>query len=237
MNHLQQADYLSTEQRFYEDISTVLGEQLLLYCVTGSLARNELIPGWSDVDVLLVIARYDAAIFDSIRTALSSRDERIKIGVSIFSLEEFNNRYLKDSKTYISTSLINQGCYKPRVIKSDIVLQEPTTELRHYMNVYDFARFGHDLKRELLRGRIEYDEKKAYKTLVLLLKIMLYEQGMITLGYSDTLRESRKSLGSFWNRFVEPADILALQGEGTTRYDDYVAALEWLKENTDVIFR
>lgn len=237
MDTLQQADYISTERRFYENVSTALGEQLLLYCVTGSLARNEIIPGWSDIDILLVVARYDAAILDSIRTAVPSQEERIKIGVSIFSLEEFNNRYFKDSKTYISISLINQNHYKPRIIAPDILLQEPTTELRHYMNVYDFARFGHDLKRELLRGRSEYDEKKTYKTLVLLLKIMLYERGSITLGYSDTLRKSRESLGNFLDRFIEPTDILALPGGGTTRYDDYVAALEWIKGNTDAIFR
>ena len=60
------AEYEKIEETFFRNIRDSLGENLALYCVTGSLARKDIIPGWSDIDILVVIKQYSFEIFTAI---------------------------------------------------------------------------------------------------------------------------------------------------------------------------
>lgn len=237
MNSLSIDDYIKSEAAFYERLVSVIGPQILLYCVTGSLARKDIILGWSDIDVLIVIKDYTPTLMRQVGDVLSAAGNQIKIGVSIFSLEEFNHRYFKDSKTYISLSLIKQGYYEPRIIGSSIALQIQSDDMRKNMNIYDFARFGHDIKRELLRTQYEYDEKKVYKLTILLLKIALWEKGISASGYAETLQKVSETLEGLDKRLTTPDVILNSPEEKAARYNDYVYILEWFRKNTNAIFQ
>ena len=235
--NLTKDDYLKKEKQFYELLTSALQTDILLYCVTGSLARNEIIPGWSDIDVLLVIKDYTPSLMEKISDVLYTTEGEIKIGTSIFSLEEFNHKYFKDSKTYISTSLLKQGYYKPRIIDPCIVLQAQDESLRKYMNIYDFARFNHDLKRELLRNPEEYDEKKVYKLAIILLKIALFEKNVVTFGYPETLQKATEVLEGFAERLVAPDIIMNTPENKAKRYNDYVHMFEWIRKNINAVFQ
>lgn len=235
--NLTKDNYLEKEKQFYELLISALQTDILLYCVTGSLARNDLIPGWSDIDVLLVIRDYTPSLMEKISDVLHTTGGEIKIGISIFSLEEFNHKYFKDSKTYISTLLLKQGYYKPRIIDPSIVLQTQDDSLRKYMNIYDFARFSHDLKRELLQKSEEYDEKKVYKLTIILLKIALFERNIITFGYTETLQKATEILDGFAERLVTPDIIMNIPENKAKRYNDYVHLFEWIRKNINAVFQ
>src|SRR3989344_4457129 len=99
---LTKEDYIKTEEQFYKALSSSILKDICLYCVTGSLGRDEVIPGWSDIDVLIVIKDYKKTTFECINNALSKINSGIKIGTTTFSIEEFNHQYFKDPKTYVS---------------------------------------------------------------------------------------------------------------------------------------
>lgn len=235
--NLTKDDYFEKEKQFYELLTSALQTDILLYCVTGSLARNELIPGWSDIDVLIVIRDYTPSLMEKISNVLRTTEGEIKIGVSIFSLEEFNHKYFKDSKTYISTLLLEKSYYKPRIIDPCIVLQTQDRSLRKYMNIYDFARFSHDLKRELLQNSKEYDEKKVYKLAIILLKIALFERDIITFGYTETLQKATEIFGDLAGQLVTPEVIMNIPENKAKRYNDYVHMFEWIRKNINAVFQ
>lgn len=232
---LTRKDYSETEERFYKILLRSLGSEIYLYCVTGSLSRNEIIPGWSDIDVLLVIKDYRKETFECINGALIAENSKIKIGITIFSIEEFNHNYLKDSKTYLSMKFIKDGYYKPRIISSEIKLLKEDKILRKYIDISEFSRFSHEIKRELLK-ETNYDEKKVYKLVITSLKILLNQTGVVTLGYQDTLRKAVEHLPNFKVSLFGPEIILSDPKNKIKRYSMYLDFLEWVRKNENLIF-
>lgn len=233
---LAKEDYIKTEVQFYESLLLSIKEEICLYCVTGSLGRNETIPGWSDIDVLIVIKDYKKVTFESINNALSKINSGIKIGTTIFSLEEFNHQYFKDAKTYVSINLIESGRYKPRIITPEIKLVRADEVLNKYMDIVCFSVCSHNLKRSLLKID-DYDENKVYKLIIVLLKITLSRLGIVAMGYKDTLAKASKYIPNFDIKIPEPEKIMAEPKNKTERYAIYFSILKWLDENTDRIFR
>lgn len=235
MNFLKE-DYSKVEKQFYNILLPLIGEDIYLYCVTGSLGREDIIPNWSDIDILLIIKEYSKLTLSCINNCLLKMNGDIKIGVTIFSLEEFNHEYFKDAKTYISIELISKGYYKPRIILPEVKLVLEDKTLGRYMDISSFSRFSHDIKRELLKMDDDYDEKKVYKLIIILLKIMLHQRGVITLNYRDTLSESIKYLPNFNINILEPIFIMTHPEGKKERFIVYLSFLEWLRKNTNVIF-
>lgn len=236
MNFLKE-DYYNNEKKFYDILLSSIGEDIYLYCVTGSLGREDVIPNWSDIDILLVIKEYNELTLSCINSCLLKISGDIKIGVTIFSLEEFNHEYLKDAKTYISIELILKGYYKPRIMLPEVELILEDKTLKKYMDISSFSRFSHDIKRELLRMKDDYDEKKVYKLIIILLKIMLNQKGIVALNYQNTLLESIKHLQNFKIDIPEPVFIMDHPEEKSKRFFIYLSFLEWLRKNTNVIFQ
>jgi len=46
--------YQKVENDFFNFLDSRLSNELLFYCVTGSLARKNIIANWSDIDILIV---------------------------------------------------------------------------------------------------------------------------------------------------------------------------------------
>jgi len=166
MNFLKE-DYSRVEKQFYDILLPLIGKDIYLYCVTGSLGREDIIPNWSDIDILLVIKEYNESTFFHINNCLLETDCDIKIGITIFSLEEFNHEYFKDAKTYISIELISKGYYKPRIMLPEVKFIPEDKTLKRYMDISSFSRFSHDIKRELLKMADRYNEKKVYKLIII----------------------------------------------------------------------
>ncbi len=234
--YISNKNYIEKEEMFFKHLISSIEKNIYLYCNTGSLSRGEVIPGWSDIDVLLVVNEYNKIIFESISNALKKVGNDIKIGVTIFSLEEFNHIYFKDSKTYISIRLMSEGQYHPRIIKPEIKLVTQDKTLKKCMDIADFSRFSHDIKREFLKKK-SYDEKKIYKLIIILLKICLSQRGITTLGYKETIICAIKDLPNFNVKIPEPEHILADPEGKYERYKIYLLIVEWLRKNTNVIFQ
>src|SRR3989344_5893549 len=115
---MNKSDYFETEKNIFELLKKSLGTRLLFYCLTGSLARGKPVPGWSDIDILLVVDVYSPDFFALLESVAMMGE--IKVGMTFYSLEEFNERYFRDPKTHAALELIEKGIYIPRIISDEV---------------------------------------------------------------------------------------------------------------------
>lgn len=236
LNVITKQDYIKVEERFFSLLSESLSKDLLLYCVTGSLARDEIIPRWSDIDVLLVVKKCDLLTLSKIDVAAREAQNKIKIGITFYSLSEFNNLLFKDSKTYLAVKFINEKHYIPRILSLDIKNDLPSEEILKHNDVFEFTTLFLHLKRELLEKDIR-DERKVYKLVITILKIALRYRGINTHGYEETITRTYKNLPNFNNIHIpDPKEILAKPDNILERYKTYVKIVEWIAENIDILF-
>lgn len=167
------SEYLNIEKNFFECLKSQLKDNLLFYCVVGSLGRSDVITGWSDIDIVLVVKEYSESILKIINFAVKNNSKIVKIGITLYAAGEFVKKAYQDPKTIHYIGLILNKTYKPRVCAPRIKLKLPSANRIKLFDSVDFTKILHALKRELLLGREQYDEKKAYKMVIALLKILL----------------------------------------------------------------
>ena len=232
--HLKQ--YQKIEENFFEFLNSKLSNELLFYCVTGSLARESIIAEWSDIDILIVFIEYNEKVFETLSAALKNNKSNIKIGTTFYSIDEFIAKNIfKDPKTICSLELINSGIYNPRKCKKHIfnnIKKIVDLNFSSWSSVISFAMILHEYKRALLSYE-NIDEKKVYKLLNTLLKILLMQKGLKVLSYEDVLNEAKGSLEGFDFKIELPQKILKNKEDVNMRKKEYIKILNWLK-NTNM---
>lgn len=178
--------YIKEENNFYKGIRKYFGRRIALYCVTGSLSYDKIILGWSDIDVLLVIqGKYNKKMFSYIEEL--RKKSKIKIGITIYTLEEFLSETYKDPKTYRAISNIYKGVYVPRIISSRLKIGIIDISDIERVEMVEVSKVIHDIKRELLNYP-NHDEKKTLKGIYLIMKIICHRKGCLPLGYKETVK-------------------------------------------------
>ncbi len=221
-------DYQKIEERFYKILTSGLKKRLALYCLTGSLARKDIILGWSDIDILLVFDTLNEEVVKGVKFALEETKSPVKIGLTFYSTEEFNSVLYKDPKTYQAINLICQNAYKPRIL-SDKIKLTPNYNTEAFDNV-DICKALHTIKRELILGNKHYNEDKVSKLAFMILKIYLRNKKIYVLGYKNILEEAKKSLGD--SVFLPlPAQIINNPGDKAKRYLIYIKFLNWVDQH------
>ena len=232
MSSVVQKKYRTVEKDFFYFLSENLKDDLLFYAVTGSVARSDIIPGWSDIDVLIIIKKYNKKSISIIEKALTRNFSKIKIGLTFFSYSGFINEELcKDPKTLYSFDLIEQKICKPRVIDQrikHIILKIRQQKISSWYDTASFAVVLHDYKRALL-SRGGHDEKTIFKKLTTLLKIILKQKGIVSHGYDDVFKLSKNKLRGFNIFFEKPTHILQNPDAFHKRDGEYIKFLDWLE--------
>jgi predicted nucleotidyltransferase len=231
MNNLTKEKYKEIEDNFYNDLKNNLKDNLSFYTVTGSMSRDDIIPGWSDIDVLVVINNYNKNNVSVINDALSKNNSNIKIGITVFSYNDFINLELfKDPKTLYSIGLINDGVCKPRI--PDKGINKAINKIKNISSWYNndsLASIMHGYKRALIPVS-KYDEKIVYKKLNTILKIILKQKGTTAHNYSDVVNIAKSRLKDFNFNFATPDYIIKNPDTSLKRYGDYVKFLAWLEK-------
>lgn len=218
--------YEETEEKFFISCKKIFGTSIMLYCVTGSLARKEIILNWSDIDILLVFnTDYTENFWDKFKTLMKNKYE-IKVGCTFYSLQEFKSDLYKDPKTLLSLNSIKAKKYIPRILSPKINLEEIDLSKVKYFDVADFTKFNHDIKREILKHP-NYDEKKIIKVMYAMLKIMIRHIEPLALGYDDTKRIFKEKY-SYDGLIIHPEDILDNKIPFAERYVSYCNFINWL---------
>lgn len=222
--------YQNIEDKFFQKLLKLEGKNLLFYCITGSLAYNNLIQGWSDIDILMVFGKYSTSLFRHINEALEDSKKIIKIGTTFYSLNEFNHlMYFKDPKTCHAIELIKKGVYIPKIKAKTVILPSIDKETLKIYDMVDMAKYLHNIRRQLLY-RFEFDEYLVYKQIFAILKILLYRQDILVFGYQDTILKSKKYLFDFKFNLPLPKELIKFPNKKNDRYGIYLGLLNWLKE-------
>jgi len=218
--------YNTVEKNFFNRLRKELGSDILLYCLVGSLGRQDVVCGWSDIDILIVIKKYTCDILEKINKTIAGNNKDIKIGITLYTYKDFINN--KDPKTIHYIESILNNIYHPRIIDNKLKLTYPNLSTIKVFDWVDFTQLTHTLKRELLLLE-RYDEKKTYKIIIALLKILLRSKGITEFsGYTDVIMKTNKELGQF--DLKTPSEIMSSPDMKNERFHSYIAFLQWLGE-------
>lgn len=219
--------YYQIEENFYQRLSVRLKNKILLYCVTGGLGRGQIIDGWSDIDILLVFKTLNRDILLTIKEVLEKNKSNIKIGPTLYSLKEFNDSLYKDPKTYHNINLIVNKILKPRIISKKLHLKY-YPDLENLDNV-DVAKAIHTIKRELLLGPKDFNEKKIYKLIIMIFKICLRNKNIECYAYDEIISKARKILR--YDKIIPRPEQIIADSDQEKRYGNYLDFINWLEDH------
>jgi hypothetical protein len=90
-------DYVQCAKNVGGQLERTLGENLVSFFVIGSVAQNDVVPGWSDIDSVLVVNGMDGALegmIETLREEMARKyeflrsDRGSKLGVFLISLDD-----------------------------------------------------------------------------------------------------------------------------------------------------
>ena len=112
--------YQDIIDKYVKEMKEELKEELELLLIIGSGSSSKVIPGWSDIDVILVVTHYTFELLEKIKKISNLYD--VKIGTTIYTKKEFKNLNI-DSKTYYHLYLLQNQMIKIQYKKDNIKLR------------------------------------------------------------------------------------------------------------------
>jgi predicted nucleotidyltransferase len=204
-------------------LQELLGDNLALLAVTGSVARGDITPGWSDIDILCVVNQLDNQTYDAIRTAISSTD--IAIGVTMYNCAEFQVGTSLDTKTKLSTYYIQEGFIQPVFARPELRLPEQNPREILAAEVENFGKILHSARRQLLLGPHAYNERTLLKLLYVLCKIIVHmrSHSLQPMGYTPS-----SELAAYTADITppHPREVLKDPAGSVRRYTTYVRLID-----------
>lgn len=164
-----------------------LADNLLSITLGGSGGKNNIIPGWSDLDIYIVLRNSDIAQINKLRNRLSKN--KIHIGLTFYDLYELENNLI-DFKTKIMiyekhNYNVNPTLYGQDYFK-DVSYQEVyENDLLNYPHVLQMFK---RMYLEVLNNERKIDKNYVKKMLVLV-KCILSSQKVFVYGYKETFEE------------------------------------------------
>ena len=128
---LCKSDYIECVNEIQNVLSERLGEKLKVLFVGGSYASAEVIAGFSDLDIRLVLDRYDFDNYRAVGEVIEQMKEKygIKIGMHIMLLKEYLSsqlpvfaivRLASDLALLSPDHILLENEFKPYVSKADV---------------------------------------------------------------------------------------------------------------------
>ena len=164
-----------------------LADNLLSITLGGSGGKNNIIPGWSDLDIYIVLRNSDIEQINNLRNRLANN--KIHIGLTFYDLYELENNLI-DFKTKIMIYEKHNYQVNPTLYGNDY-FQDVS-----YQEVYenDLLNYPHILQMfkrmylEVLNNERKIDKTYVKKMLVLV-KCILSSQKIFVYGYKETFEE------------------------------------------------
>lgn len=162
----------------------VLKDNLSGILIHGSISRNEYIPNWSDIDLLIFVHSYDLSKLSQINQFIKQYD--IKIGLTVFSNYELAN-YMLDAKSLYSVYSFNSGKIDSLIYSNNIFLPSLSIYNLKDKNKHVIPETIHKLKRYLYGDINKNNFKEIYKMLTLVMKVdLINNHDIISKSYYQT---------------------------------------------------
>lgn len=169
-----------------DKIRCVFKDNLLSVTLGGSGGKNKIIDGWSDLDIYIILKKYDIKQISLLQEVLE--DSKIHIGFTFYNLYEIEND-LVDFKTKIMVYEKNNYDVNPTLYGMDYFKDVD------YLEVYNNDMMNYPVvlqafKRmyiEVLNNKRKID-KSYIKKMLVLLKCILSSHKIFAFGYDEVFR-------------------------------------------------
>lgn len=152
-----------------------MADKLLGVLVGGSVSRNQYISGWSDIDFLILVNRYEHKVFENLIQSIEEYNKDVKIGITIFSEYEIDN-FLIDAKSMYTLYAYNAGRIQSMIYGEVSEKYKFSLEMLKIKNKAVIPETLHKLKRVLCGEMLEKDQKNIFKLVTLIVKVYLINQ-------------------------------------------------------------
>ncbi len=180
-------EYKNILTKFLDLSKTIFKDNLLSITLGGSGGKNKLIKGWSDLDIYVLLNKYDIEQVSTLQKILQNND--IHIGLTLYNLDEINNGFI-DFKTKIM--LYEKYNYQVNPTLYGLDYYKCITYEEVYEN--DRVNYPHILQAfkrmyiEVINNERKID-KPYIKKMVVLLKCILNLNNTFTYGYNTVYQE------------------------------------------------
>ena len=178
--------YSNIINSYVEKIKEQLNHNLEMIYIIGSSATKDIVVNWSDIDTIIVLKEYN---YDDIKKIEKiSNGYEIKIGNTLYSKKEFENKHL-DSKTYYYLYLYNNNVLDIIYLNKDLVIPKITFEECVLATKIILFNDLHNLKRLLTYESLNNQQLKImYKKLYVIMKSILIINKKFPKNYKETFK-------------------------------------------------
>lgn len=181
-------EYSNTIKDYVDVMKSEFKDNLSLLFMIGSSCSNKVINGWSDIDSVIVLKKYNELIMRKISKIANSFP--VKIGVTIYSDKELNNMEI-DQKTYYHLYLAEMKEIEIQYKRKNFELPIISFDEVKRQYVANFYSRLHLIKRFFFYNEKELDKSKVrslYKNVYLILKDILVIDGFKPKNYDDVFK-------------------------------------------------
>lgn len=176
--------YSKTIESYIEKLKEKLKDNLEMIYIIGSSATDDIVVNWSDIDAIIVLREYKYDDIETIKRISNSYE--IKIGNTLYSKEEFENKLI-DPKTCYYLYLYNNSILNIDYLKKDLAIPEITFEECHLTTKIILFNDLHNLKRILTYEELSKQQVKTmYKKIYVIMKSILIINGKLPKNYKET---------------------------------------------------
>src|SRR3989344_5924029 len=153
----------------------------------------------------------------------------IKVGMTFYSLEEFNERYFRDPKTHAALELIEKGIYIPRIVSDEIDLNSISISQKILVDTVEFSNILHLAKRSILseKGGVHDSIKKV----IVLMRIILKQYNIWPVISEEVFAEMVQKFPDF---------PVVDKSVDSIYYDEWkersILIFEWIRTNSAKVF-
>jgi len=176
-------EYSPLIEEVYKEIRKALKSKIVFFNVIGSASSNEVFANWSDIDLIIVINKYDLNLINTIQDIVSRY--QVKIGTTIYTKKEFENKLI-DPKTYYYLYLVQKKIIKNHYCSNKLTLNQISfSELRNNYIIW-LNEHIHAYKRSFISLDINNTSKRnIFKNTYLIMKALLVINGYTPNNYKE----------------------------------------------------
>ena len=166
----------------------IFGDNLINLTLGGSAGKGNVIEGWSDLDVYIVLENYNIEEVAKYMNLVSKLD--VHIGTTFYTLDEVRMGAI-DSKTKVMLYEKEKYHVNP-TIYGEKVYDSISYETIQRNDVETFPNVLHDFRRrfiELCNDNNKNVDKTYIKKMLVLIKCLLSHYGIFSYGYAPTVEK------------------------------------------------
>lgn len=185
----------------------IFGDNLINITLGGSAGKNNVIPNWSDLDLYIILERYDVEQVITFMKIVSKMP--IHVGTTFYTSYEVENNVI-DNKTKVMLYEMQNYPVNP-ILYGENIFNKIDYSFVKENDINNFPNILHDFRRrfiELCSGK-ELD-KTYIKKLLVLIKCYLSHYNIFSYGYKETFDKLFEVLDSKGLTVPNDFDIISV---------------------------